>query len=173
MELTSNNSIAKTKKIILTPPSSNDGFEVNQLIKSCPPLDTNSLYCNLLQCHHFSSTSMCARYQNDLVGFVSGYIVPDQPDTLFIWQVAISDSMRGQGLAGNMILKILNNESCKNIKYLQTTVTATNKSSLRFITKLSHDLSANLKSATLFSKEKHFNHLHESEELITIGPFKQ
>jgi L-2,4-diaminobutyric acid acetyltransferase len=72
----------------LREPTSEDGAAVWQLIKDCAPLDRNSLYCNLLQCDHFASTCVAAELDGDIVGWVSGYIVPDSPDTLFIWQVA-------------------------------------------------------------------------------------
>ena len=37
-------------------PNAADGPAVSQLIASSPPLDTNSAYCNLLQCTDFAET---------------------------------------------------------------------------------------------------------------------
>ncbi|MDA3870409.1 MAG: diaminobutyrate acetyltransferase, partial [Gammaproteobacteria bacterium] len=91
------------KHIELRKPISTDGAAVHRLISQCPPLDTNSMYCNLLQCTHFADTSVAAVQENELVGFVSGYIVPQRADTLFVWQVAVGDKARGQGLAGRML----------------------------------------------------------------------
>ncbi len=42
--------------ITLRAPDSRDGEEVWRLIRDCGPLDDNSLYCNLLQCDHFSDS---------------------------------------------------------------------------------------------------------------------
>ena len=41
-------------------PVDTDGYALSQLIERCPPLDTNSVYCNLLQCTDFSATSIAA-----------------------------------------------------------------------------------------------------------------
>src|SRR3546814_16914023 len=37
-------------------PVAEDAQAIHDLIAACPPLDTNSLYCNLLQCTHFAET---------------------------------------------------------------------------------------------------------------------
>ena len=163
--------IETIKKIELRHPENTDGYDVNQLVKKCKPLDENSVYCNLLQCHHFGQTSMCAMVNDELQGFVSGYIIPQHPDTLFIWQVAVSEEYRGQGLAIKMIDKILAGEACSEVKYLQTTVTKSNLPSWRLFEKLARLLSTEHNSISFFNDQKHFHGEHESEELITIGPF--
>src|SRR5690606_42164986 len=66
-----------------------------ELVARCQPLDTNSVYCNLLQCSDFADTAIAAEDANgQLVGFISGYRPPSRPDTLFVWQVAVDASMR-------------------------------------------------------------------------------
>jgi len=67
---------------------------VHDLIARCPPLDRNSLYCNLLQCSHFAATCALARHDDTTVGFVSGYRPPSDPGVLFIWQVAVDSTAR-------------------------------------------------------------------------------
>src|SRR5690606_16121028 len=79
-------------------PRVTDGRDVHALVAACAPLDTNSLYLNLLQCTHFAETCVVAERpesQRPVVGFVSGYLLPSRPTTLFIWQVAIASSERG------------------------------------------------------------------------------
>ncbi|MCG2634687.1 MAG: diaminobutyrate acetyltransferase, partial [Gammaproteobacteria bacterium] len=48
-------------------PSIDDGWAVSRLIGDCPPLDTNSVYCKLVQCHHFAGTSVAVRWRDELV----------------------------------------------------------------------------------------------------------
>jgi len=95
------------KQLKLCIPSPSDGASVFRLINQCPPLDTNSMYCNLLQCTHFAKTSVAAVQNNgaekDLLGFISGYLKPENKNTLFIWQVAVDERARGIGLAGSML----------------------------------------------------------------------
>src|SRR5690606_27223141 len=95
-------------EIIYRLPRSADGANVWRLVASCKPLDENSLYCNLLQCDHFSGTSVVAERCSDgaLVGWISGYLVPDEPGTLFVWQVAVDPSVQGRGVAKRMLSEI-------------------------------------------------------------------
>ena len=87
-------SVSDGLKSNLRPPAREDGAAVFGLIQRCPPLDANSMYCNLLQCSHFADTSVAALADGVLVGFISGYLVPGRPDSLFIWQVAVGPDTR-------------------------------------------------------------------------------
>jgi L-2,4-diaminobutyric acid acetyltransferase len=151
-------------------PTAADGSALNSLISNCPPLDGNSVYCNLLQCTHFADTSVAADAQGKLAGFISGYLVPSQPNTLFVWQVAIDPAFRGQGLATRMLNEILARPACAQIQYLETTITASNRASWSLFEGLARKLHAELDSMPHFDKSIHFNGKHESESLVRIGP---
>src|SRR5699024_4360962 len=73
------------------------------LAKDSKVLDVNSPYSYVMWSTYFQQTSMIATYKDERIGFISGYILPEQPDTLFIWQVAVSEKFRGFGLATRMI----------------------------------------------------------------------
>ncbi len=154
-------------------PLSSDGMSVHQLVADCKPLDENSVYCNLLQCAHFSQTGCCAEVNGELVGFVSAYIPPGQPDTLFIWQVAVSESARGKGLAGRMIRHILDRESCRQIRFIEATITPTNSPSWALFTRLAEFYQAELKRMPMFDRDHHFNGKHESEDRVIVGPIQR
>ena len=145
-------------------------MDVFGLIKSCPPLDMNSSYCNLLQCSHFANTSVVAQMNDKIVGFISGYAIPDRPDTLFIWQVAVDEQTRGRGLASHMVADILARPQCSNIKYLETTITVDNQASWALFKRLAKTISADFESSEWMDKEEHFSGLHDSEALVRIGP---
>ncbi len=80
-------------------PTRSDGTRVHELIAQCSPLDENSAYCNFLQSTHFKNTCVLAERNGEIVGFISAYRKPDKPKELFIWQVAVHESVRGKGLA--------------------------------------------------------------------------
>lgn len=148
-----------------------DGPAVHALIDACPPLDTNSLYCNLLQCTHFAGTSALAEQGGSVVGWVSGYRRPDRPDTLFIWQVAIAASARGSGIARRLVLDILARLQCRGVRFISTTITAANTPSWALFESLARTLSANGRRRVLFDRAGHFNGAHETEHEFLIGPF--
>ncbi len=157
--------------IVLTSPSLVDGLAVHQLVAKCPPLDPNSSYCNFLQCGHFAQTSVAARRGDQLVGFISGYLVPDRPDTLFIWQVAVSTEARGLGLASRMLLSILARPGCKDVRFLETTITDDNQASWSLFRALARRVSSPLTSDVWLDATAHFKGQHASEHLVRIGPF--
>lgn len=151
-------------------PTDKDGAAVFQLINRCPPLDTNSLYCNLLQCTHFAETSITATIKDDLVGFISGYVIPGRTDTLFIWQVAVDNEARGQGLGTRMLKDILSRPQCNQVVYLETTITESNRPSWALFEGIAEKLAAQINTSVLFDRNQHFAGKHESEVLVRIGP---
>lgn len=155
---------------ILRLPVAADGSALNSLVSNCPPLDANSVYCNLLQCTHFAGTSVVADAQGQLAGFISGYLVPGKSDTLFIWQVAVAPGFRGQGLATRMLHALLARPACAQVRYLETTVTDTNRASQSLFDALARAHQAELTSTLHFDEILHFDGRHESEHLLRIGP---
>lgn len=152
-------------------PSLNDGHAVHRLITSCPPLDVNSAYCNFLQTGHFAQTSILAKADDQCVGFISGYVKPDDATTLFIWQVAVSASTRGKGLAGKMLDSLLQRPNLVGMQYLETTISADNTASWALFTRLARRLGANLNTLDYLDQQTHFQGDHQSERLVRIGPF--
>ncbi|MGL6159061.1 diaminobutyrate acetyltransferase [Microbulbifer sp.] len=162
---------AKGAEPLLRRPLSEDGAAVHALIGRCPPLDENSIYCNLLQASHFAATSVAAELDGNLVGFVSGYRVPERPDTLFIWQVAVAAEARGIGLAGRMVREILGRPCCAEVRFLETTITPDNRASWALFHGLARKLGAGCDESVLFDRDRHFRGRHDSETLLRIGPF--
>ena len=159
--------------VTLRRPTDGDGFSLHQLVARCQPLDTNSVYCNLLQCADFADTAIAAEdAQGQLVGFISGYCPPSRPDTLFVWQVAVDASMRGQGLAVRMLLALTARvASERGVRYLETTISPDNGASQALFKKAFAKLEADYSTRTLFSRSEHFAGKHEDEVLYRAGPF--
>lgn len=165
-----NQGMSETKPLhlALRTPASEDASSVFKLVAACSPLDSNSMYCNLLQCSHFSSTSIAAFHQDELVGFISGYLIPERPDTLFIWQVAVGKQARGQGLATRMLREIYQRPFCQNVRHLETTITESNQASWALFQSLAKKLHTPLQKSVMFDQEKHFDNQHDTELLVRI-----
>lgn len=163
---------AKTLDIKLVTPDAEMGAAVHKLIAHCPPLDTNSMYCNLLQTSHFADTSVSALLNGEVVGFISGYRIPNHPDTLFIWQVAVGEQARGQGLATRMLKAILSRPENHDINRIETTITPDNKASWALFEGLARKLDTQISSNVFFDKDRHFAGQHKTEMLVKVGPFK-
>jgi len=154
-------------------PTASDGMAVHRLIAECPPLDTNSTYCNLIQCEHFAQTSVLVETSGETVGFISGHRIPARPDTLFVWQVAVSAQGRGQGLAGRMLAAILERRGNAGIRYVETTVTADNEASWALFESFARKRGADLERSVCFERDQHFGGTHDTEMLARIGPFRE
>ncbi len=153
-------------------PKKENAKEIFTLIKDTKILDLNSEYLYLLQTTHFSDYCCVALLEDRVVGFVSGYIHPQQADVYFVWQVGVDSGMRGQGLASQMILNILNRDNLKNINYVHTTISPSNKASQRVFEKLAKKFNVDVEKEILF-EIKDFCNGHEEEVLYTIGPIKK
>ena len=151
-------------------PNPKDGPAVTALIASCPPLDRNSAYCNLLQCTHFADHCIIAEREGRILGWVSGYRPPSDPDALFVWQVAVAADARGQRLAGRMIGALLSRPQARGVNHLITTVTADNRSSRAMFDGLARTWATALVEEPLFDRETHFAGAHATEWQLRIGP---
>lgn len=160
----------RSDQLRLRKPQPRDGARVWQLIRECPPLDRNSMYCNVLQCTDFADTCIIAELENRVVGWISGYRPPDDDGTLFIWQVAVHERARGMGLAKKMLNRLLQRSDCEDVDYLKTTITEDNAPSRALFQSFADHWDAPLEESAGFDEELHFRGQHDSERLIRIGP---
>jgi L-2,4-diaminobutyric acid acetyltransferase len=147
-----------------------DGPEVTALIAACPPLDTNSAYCNLLQCSDFAGTCVVAERDGRILGWISGYRPPSAPDRLFVWQVAVHPDARGTGLGGRMLDVLVERPAAAGARWLTTTVTADNRASWGLFEGFARRRDLGLSKAERFIREAHFAGAHATEWRASIGP---
>lgn len=149
-------------------PRAEDGADIWSLIRACPPLDENSLYCNILQADHFADTSIAAEYEDRIVGWISGYRPPKERSALFIWQVAVHEDARGLGLGKKLMRRLLSRRACEGVKRLKTTITPDNKASWGLFRSFARDIGGQMSDAEWLCRNRHFDGRHDPEHLITI-----
>jgi L-2,4-diaminobutyric acid acetyltransferase len=148
-----------------------DGRPIWELIASCPPLDQNSMYCNILQCTHFAETCALADRGGKPVGWLSAYCPPEEPHTLFVWQIAVHEDARGEGLGRGLLEHLLARPHLRNVTHIKATVTPDNHASWGLFSALARRLDARIEHEDWLDQERHFSGQHAPETLITIGPF--
>lgn len=157
----------------LRPPQASDGPAIWQLVRKAGMLDLNSAYAYLLLGEHFSETSVVAEKDGEILGFISAYIPPQTPDSIFIWQVGVDANMRKQGLALKMLLAILRRDACRNIRVLNTTITPSNKASRALFTALAGTVDGTLQEQPAYFRHEWFpEEGHEAESLFSISPIR-
>lgn len=161
---------SKVEDFELRKPVAADGPTVTALIASCPPLDANSAYCNLLQCTDFADFCIIAEQDGQLMGWVSGYRPPSTPQDFFVWQVAVSAAARGQRLASRMIEALLARPETADVTHLVTTVTDDNRASWALFQGLARKWQVQLSKSARFERDAHFAGAHATEWQARIGP---
>ncbi|WP_369380030.1 diaminobutyrate acetyltransferase [Streptomyces sp. cg36] len=117
-------------------PRVEDGAAIWRIARDSQVLDLNSSYSYLLWCRDFAATSVVARdATGEPIAFVTGYVRPDRPGTLVVWQVAVDREHRGRGLAGALLEALTGKVAdTHGVSTVETTVTPDNTASDRLFT---------------------------------------
>ncbi|MEV7423935.1 diaminobutyrate acetyltransferase [Streptomyces sp. NPDC091212] len=153
-------------------PRVEDGAAIWRIARDSEVLDLNSSYSYLLWCRDFAATSLVARDDGGApVAFVTGYVRPERPETLVVWQVAVDRGQRGKGLAGALLDELTARITGElGITAVETTVTPDNTASDRLFTAYAARHGATLEREVLFDGELFPDGVHQPEVLYRIGP---
>ncbi|MFD3522116.1 diaminobutyrate acetyltransferase [Streptomyces sp. NPDC058653] len=165
-----------TRSLRIEAPQVEDGAEIWRIARDSEVLDLNSSYSYLLWCRDFAATSVVARdtasgADGAPIAFVTGYIRPERPEALVIWQVAVDSAHRGKGLAGTLLDALVTRVTDEQgITSVETTVTPDNTASDRMFHAFSERHGATLEREVLFDGELFPDGGHQPEVLYRIGP---
>lgn len=162
--------IGSGKMIYFRKPTEDDGSEMYRIVKQSKVLDVNSPYSYLMWSKFFNKTSIIATYEDEVIGFVSGFLQPESPDTLFVWQVAVDEKFRGHGLATKLIERLLMQLQSEKVKYLEATVTPSNIPSSNLFKGIAKKHQTNCTIYECFSEDQFPDENHEAELTYRVGP---
>ncbi|MGI5453747.1 diaminobutyrate acetyltransferase [Streptomyces sp. CA-249302] len=153
-------------------PSVTDGASLWRIARDSKALDLNSSYSYLLWCRDFAATSAVARDgRGQPVGFVTGYVRPERPRTLLVWQVAVDEAYRGRGVAASLLDGLVARTSGEHrITAVETTITPGNTGSERLFTAFAERHGAEVEREVLFDAGHFPDGPHDPEVLYRIGP---
>ncbi len=137
------------------------------LVSNRPYVGLNSRYTYYLLARDFYDTCVVAEKDGKIIGFSSGYIPPNRPDTLFNWEIVVDQEHRGNGLQRRMLLYQI---KAKNVRYLEATINPSNDTCKNNMTSLAQLLHTDCVSQVLFNEEDFENDGHETEILYRVGP---
>ncbi|MER6998399.1 diaminobutyrate acetyltransferase [Streptomyces sp. NPDC000410] len=161
-----------TTALSIDSPRVEDGAAIWRIARDSEVLDLNSSYSYLLWCRDFAATSVVARgTDGEPIAFVTGYIRPQRPDVLVVWQVAVDHGHRGRGLAGTLLDALTHRVGAAHgIRSIETTVTPDNTASDRLFTSYAERRGASLEREVLFDGGLFPDGGHQPEVLYRIGP---
>ena len=149
-------------------PTSSDGRALFELVRDAGGLDLNTPYAYLLLGRMFATTSVVAEAPDGtLAGTVLALRPPEDPATLFVWQVGVAPTHRGQGLASQLLAWLLERTGPT---HLDATVTPSNTASDRLFRGLARDLGVPCTVTPWASADDFPGSGHEREDRYRIGP---
>lgn len=153
-------------------PTLQDGPGVWSLVKNSGVLDVNSSYCYLLLCQDFSDTCIVAEMGGEVVGFVTGYKPPARKGVLFVWQIGVDSRVRGRGVASALLDSLLSQQVCRDVSYIETTISPSNTPSRALFQSLARRLDVPIVERDGFSEKLFPEGAHEPECLFRLGPLR-
>src|SRR3546814_19682042 len=94
-------------------------------------LDLNSPYAYVMWGDYHAATSVVATLDDAVVGYITGFRVPDAPGRVFVWQIAVDEHQRGHGIGGRMRDEMVRRAGAEAIEATVTPETATPAAPLR------------------------------------------
>lgn len=159
-----------TPEVLLRSTEAEDAAGIYDLIVRSAPLERNSRYAYMLLTHYFGRTCVAATLEGRIVGACTAFVPPEREDTIFIWQIAVDESVRQLGLGLAMIRHLLKRKCCRDVKYVEATVTQSNAASRRLFESLAQGLNAAFEERVLFCSALFGPDRHEDETGFRIGP---
>lgn len=149
-------------------PTVADGIRLWEIARDSQVLDVNSSYAYVLWCHDFAESSIVAQRDGRVIGFVTGYRKPSQPDVLMIWQVAVDADQRGLGIAARMLTTVFERCRADGVTSMQTTISPDNLGSQRLFASVADRLDLGFDSESLFAATV-FPDAHQPEDLYILA----
>ncbi|MEU0271131.1 diaminobutyrate acetyltransferase [Streptomyces sp. NPDC006307] len=162
---------ARNEFLEVDAPRVEEGAAIWRIARDSKVLDLNSSYSYLLWCRDFAGTSLVARgADGEPIAFVTGYIRPERPGTLVVWQVAVDHAHRGRGLAGVLLDALTVRLAGRGVHTVETTITPDNTASDRLFTSYAERRGASVEREVLFDGGLFPEGTHEPEVLYRISP---
>jgi L-2,4-diaminobutyric acid acetyltransferase len=155
------------QRLSVGPPRRGDGARMWEVARAAGELDVNTSYAYVLWARDFSATTAVARDGERVAAYCTGYLRPDEPETYFVWQVAVDPDYRRRGLGLALLDELVTRTGARA---LEATVTPGNDASRRLFAAFAASRGAELRSTPLFAASD-FPDEHEPEDLLRLAPF--
>ena len=149
-------------------PVAADGERMWEIARDSGVLDLNSEYAYVLWGAEFSDSSVVVTDGGRVVGFVTGFRRPSEPDTIIVWQVGVDADQRGKGLAARMLHVLMDRLAPLGVVRLRTTISPDNEASQRTFGAVARDRGMEFTRTDYLSADL-LGEGHEPEDLYTIA----
>ena len=170
---------ASAEALVFRSPTVRDGAAMHALVEAGGVLEPNTCYAYLLLASHFADTCLVATAGDEVSAFVAAYRPPSHPEALFVWQIGVHPRLRGRGVAGELLERIVDRWAPAGVRFLEATVDPANEPSRRLFASFARERGVPCEVGPGF--EPHHFHppsgalgaSHPPEQLHRIGPFRE
>jgi diaminobutyrate acetyltransferase len=145
-----------------------DGPNVAALVRRCGTLDSNSTYAYVLMGDRFGHHGVVAERAGAVIGFVTGFRDSRDPSVLFLWQIGVDASARGQGLAAQLLEAFVGRPANRDARALETTVARGNIASDALFRAFARRHDASIEPTSSYPSA--WLDGHPEEQVIRISP---
>lgn len=156
-------------RVVFRRPEPSDAHAAWELVKSTDQLDDNSEYYYMIWFRDFARTSVVATVNDEVIGFLSGYRRPDQPDTYFVWQEAVKPKHGIPFLGIKLFDHAVEQELLAGARYVEASVSEANTPMVMVLKRFAKRWGATVDKSVLFASTA-FGDGHHEETLYRIGP---
>ncbi|MFF7256527.1 diaminobutyrate acetyltransferase [Streptomyces microflavus] len=140
-----------------------------EMVDQTEALDNNSPYYYALWCRDFAATSLVATLDDEVIGFLTGYFRPDEPDTYLVWLEAVRPRHGIPMLGVQLFERAADRAVERGAVFIEATVSADNKAIIMVLKKVAKRYAAEVDTQVLFPGDL-FPGEHHDEVLYRIGP---
>lgn len=112
---------------LLRPALSEDGAAVSSLSRTADQEAIGYLLGDLATFDDYKEFSIIAELDGDLVAAMLAYVLPCDPETLFVWLVGVSEGEADKGVASLMLAQVMRRDVCADVTRVQTVTTSNNE----------------------------------------------
>jgi L-2,4-diaminobutyric acid acetyltransferase len=131
-------------------PVAEDGPAVRQLVEDTPGVEPNSLRHYTLWFRDFADGSLVATVDDELVGVLTGYRRPQEPDTYFVWQTAVSPRHCIPMLGVKLFEHAVDRQLAKGARFVEATVSVGNEALVMVLKNVAMRHSGGIQTCVLF-----------------------
>lgn len=152
----------------LRQPEPEDSARIDALAGGFTSHGMSSLQGSLMSHDGFRETSVLAEQDGALIGFVSAYRLPNDPQTLFVWRVDVSETARDTGLASLMMGHLMRVQACDGVTRVQTAIKPSDESAWTLFRRFARWQRSRMDIQPFITQALTPFNQHDTEMMVTI-----
>lgn len=152
----------------LRAPDRDDEKDIVALVESSSSEAMRKVHGNLIANRFSPETSVVAELDGKLVGWALAYVLPFDPETLFIWKVEVSECAEDTGLSSLMLGHLMRQDACQDVTRVQTSLPSDDEDSWFLFRRFANWQRSRMKIQPFFTQALFPQKRHKNENLVTI-----